>query len=363
MQTVAVVGAGLVGASLAFRLAQAGAKVILVERTDPAAGTTGASFAWTNANQKTPRPYFELNYAGMREHLRLREEFGAAPWLHQDGNLIWSSDSADLESRVNRLQDWGYTAEWRSASDVNELLEPDLLLPDPALPLAFFPEESWVDAPRLVQALIARARALGAETHFGQPVISAELVGGQLISITLSGRRRIAVDAIVNAAGPSAGDIAALLGRTLPMVPTSGLLVRLRVAAPAIRRVVHTPLVNIRPDSNGFILLHHDSIDRQLGDRTAIETDDPLVTELVERGRSVLSGLHRASPADARIGVRPYPRDGLSCAGAVSGINGYYEAVTHSGVTLGPLLGRLLAHEIVHGAVDPQLAPFRPDRF
>ncbi|HEX7102900.1 MAG TPA: hypothetical protein VF201_09680, partial [Nitrolancea sp.] len=66
---------------------------------------------------------------------------------------------------------------------------------------------------------------------------------------------------------------------------------------------------------------------------------------------------------DARIGVRPYPQDGRSCAGPVSAIHGYYEAVTHSGVTLGPLLGRLLAQTITNGQNDPLLAPFSPDRF
>jgi glycine/D-amino acid oxidase-like deaminating enzyme len=49
--------------------------------------------------------------------------------------------------------------------------------------------------------------------------------------------------------------------------------------------------------------------------------------------------------------------------GALSQIPGYYEAVTHSGVTLGPLVGRLLACEILAGEVDPLIAPFRPDRF
>ncbi len=57
------------------------------------------------------------------------------------------------------------------------------------------------------------------------------------------------------------------------------------------------------------------------------------------------------------------PEDGLPCVGAVAEIPGYYEAVTHSGVTLGPLLGRLLAREILAGEVDALISPFRPDRF
>jgi glycine/D-amino acid oxidase-like deaminating enzyme len=61
--------------------------------------------------------------------------------------------------------------------------------------------------------------------------------------------------------------------------------------------------------------------------------------------------------------MRPVPADGHSCVGALPEIPSYYEAVTHSGVTLGPLVGRLLAREILTGEVDPLIAPFRPDRF
>jgi glycine/D-amino acid oxidase-like deaminating enzyme len=66
---------------------------------------------------------------------------------------------------------------------------------------------------------------------------------------------------------------------------------------------------------------------------------------------------------EARYGMRPVPADGHSCVGKVSAIPGYYEAVTHSGVTLGPLIGRLLAREILTSEVDPLIAPFRADRF
>ena len=56
------------------------------------------------------------------------------------------------------------------------------------------------------------------------------------------------------------------------------------------------------------------------------------------------------------------PGDGLSAVGPLRGIDGYYAAFTHSGITLGPLLGRCVAAEIYGAAPDPLLAGFRPDR-
>ena len=70
---VLVIGAGIVGAAIAYRLAASGAAVTVVERSEPGRGTTATSFAWVNANRKTPRPYYDLNLAGMDEHRRLVE--------------------------------------------------------------------------------------------------------------------------------------------------------------------------------------------------------------------------------------------------------------------------------------------------
>jgi glycine/D-amino acid oxidase-like deaminating enzyme len=77
---VVVVGAGVIGAAVAFRLAQAGARVTVLEGADRVgAGTSGRSFAWTNSNGKTPREYHDLNVAGLQAHAALGGEFGSTP--------------------------------------------------------------------------------------------------------------------------------------------------------------------------------------------------------------------------------------------------------------------------------------------
>ncbi len=63
------------------------------------------------------------------------------------------------------------------------------------------------------------------------------------------------------------------------------------------------------------------------------------------------------------IAWRPVPVDGFPSVGRVDDLAGYYEAVTHSGITLGPIIGRLLTQEIIDGTVDTLIAPYRPSRF
>lgn len=344
---------------MAHRLSQGGVRVCIVDQAEPTSGTTSASFAWLNANNKTPREYFELNRAGMEEHRRLDDELPGASWLRPVGNLIWSTDPEDLARRIKRLRGWGYAAERLTARRVNEDLEPGVVFPGPDTPVAFFPEESWVDAPGLTRALVEAARRNGAETRFGVAVESVALDDRRVSGVRLAGGERVAADAVVNAAGAGADRVAATVGRKLPLDSKRGLLARVAVNGEPLRRLLHTPRVNLRPDGPGRMVLHSGTVDEKLG----TEPVGTLREDLLARAREVLPALQRAEALEDIVGIRPVPADGLSCVGAVPGLDGYYEAVTHSGVTLGPLVGRLLAREIREGEVDPLLAPFRPGRF
>jgi glycine/D-amino acid oxidase-like deaminating enzyme len=362
----AVVGAGIVGASVAYHLSEGGAEVVLIDGAEPGSGTTSTSFAWVNANNKLPRDYFELNLAGMHEHVRLRDELGGG-WLHPTGNLILPTEGEleNLEKRVERLRSWSYAAEMLPASTVNGRLEPQVVFPDPKSRVAHFPDESWVDAPALTDALVQAASSneaftLDRDTVHGIEVGVKGVTKGVTVSLENGGT--VHADAVVNATGADAAPVAGMVGRELPLDVFPGLLVRVTVPGEPLSHLLHTPHINLRPDGPGYILLHHDSIDEELTD-DFVGTEDPLCTELLGRALRVLPALEEAEVAEARFGLRPVPADGHSCVGGLSRLPGYYEAVTHSGVTLGPLVGRLLAREILTGEVDPLIAPFRPDRF
>ncbi|MGI8538414.1 MAG: NAD(P)/FAD-dependent oxidoreductase [Rubrobacteraceae bacterium] len=364
MAKTTVIGAGIVGASVAYFLSEKGASVVLLDASEPASGTTSTSFAWVNANNKTPKEYFDLNVAGMNEHIRLRDEFGGGAWLHETGNIIVAGEGNgdELSRRVERLRSWEYAAEMKTAAEANADLEPDISFPNPETPVAHFPDETWADAPRLALELVDSARKNGAETRFGEAVKSIETEEGRFAVHLESGGDYVEADIVVNAAGPKADVVADMVGRSLPLDVFFGLLVRVDAPENSIRRLIHTPTVNLRPDGDGYILLHHDSVDERLTDDFA-GVEDPLCRELLERATRLVPTLENASVVEARFGFRPVPGDGYSCVGAVPSVPGYYEAVTHSGVTLGPIVGRLLADEILDGKVDSLLAPFRPGRF
>jgi len=361
---IVVIGGGIVGASVAYRLVLAGAEVTLLEAGRLAGGTSSATFAWINSNDKTPLEYHRFNTAGMAEHARLRQEFGAAPWLHVDGNIEWADDSstsAALRSKVARLQEWGYDAELLPIDALREI-EPELVPPNGVTEFAFYPLEGYVDVPVLVGGLVRAAAKVGAKIRTECRVTEFAVERGHVRGVVTAGGERIKTDLVVNCAGRWTDQVAALARVRVPLAPTSGLLAISFPSPVGLRSLLHSHAVNFRPDGAGRILMRAGEFDRTVHEDTPVVPLPPACHQILERARRVLPGLAGTTLEVARVGVRPIPSDGYPLVGPMPGAPGMYVVCTHSGVTLGPLLGRLVADEVVRGVVDPRLRPFRPER-
>lgn len=356
-----VIGAGCVGANVAYRLAERGAAVTVLDAGAPGAGTSGASFAWTNSFNKTPRDYHELNVASMEEHAALAKELGGGGWLHQDGALAWEDGEAGiarLGQTADRLREWGYPVERISPRQAREI-EPDLRIAATAEQVIWTPGEGYVEVVPFIAALLVEARRRGARVVSGHRVAEVVVEGGRVRGVRTEGGERFAADSVVDCAGIAAGDVAALAGVGLPLDRVRGRLVYTAPVATTLRRPIHAPGCHFRPDGGGRIVLAegaHDQTWREGGEPWPPERSLAAVA-------AHLPALAAARVEATRVGMRPMPRDERPMVGALPGIDGFYVVVSHSGVTLGPLWGRVAAAEILDGALDPRLAPYRPARF
>jgi D-hydroxyproline dehydrogenase subunit beta len=367
----AVIGAGVLGACVAARLAEAGIGVTLLEQAQPGRAATRSSFAWLNANDKAPRAYHNLNHAGMRAWADLSASLGGAAWYRPAGNIEWAASAPGhrrLAARVRRLAGWGYPARLVGLAEAAEL-EPSLRLPAMVPQAAWFPGEGYLLTEPLVGQLVGLAAQHGATMLTGEPgrVTGLDAAG----AVRTAAGQLIPADAVVCCAGRWVPELTALAGAAspVPLVPWAepgaaapGLVVLAGpVEPPGPARVVHAPDVYLRPHAGG--LVHLEAPDAAVDLHTPEADLRRWADELLRRARRAVRGLAGAAVAGYRVCVRPMPADGQSIVGWLPGADGLYVAVTHSGVTLAAHLARLVTAELVSGTPAADLAPYRPGRF
>lgn len=350
MEKITIIGAGLIGAALAFQLARRGRDVTVVEAGLPAAMASGRSFGWINASFSLSEAHFALRFAGMAAHERLAR---ALPGLHRAGGCLWWEEAGEaLVATAARLEAAGYPLERLGRAAIARR-EPALTAPpEEAL---FFPTEGWVDAAALSRSLLAAsgARVLsGVRGHL-------RVAGGRVTGVETP-YGALAADQVVIAAGLGAPDLLAPLGLALPMLHRPGLLLR---SAPVGLRLAHIlagPEQEIRQEVDGRLLAPAAAFHQSdAGD----DLSDPLGQAGVALARiSALLGLQDLRLETVMQANRPVPGDGLPVLGAVAGVAGLWLSVMHSGVTLAAIAAEALAAEMTGQGILPEAAPFRPDR-
>ena len=359
---LAVVGLGVVGAAAVHAATRAGARVIGIDAGAAGAGTSGTSFAWLNACKKEPEMYHRLNAAGMAAHRELAAELGADGGHHAGGSLEWTEgDETELRARVERLAARGYPAEFIAREHALRL-EPGLAISESVREVAFYGADAWLDVPRLIRTLLATASDKGA-TIREQTAVRSVRRSGERAEALVTDAGEVTAGAMLFCLGPSTQAFLERLGLQLPVGRVPGLLAITSRPRVPLERVVHAPGVHLRPDAGGGLLLGADDLDGPVVEAASAAQRAEIAATMLERARRVFPAARDVRVVEHRVGVRPMPSDRHTIAGRLRGLDNAWVIATHSGVTLGALLGRLMTEEIVHGTPSPMLAPFRPERF
>ena len=165
---------------------------------------------------------------------------------------------------------------------------------------------------------------------------------------------------------PAVPKMAAQSGLAIDDGTPLALLVQTRPLAHPLRAVLNTPRVAVRPAPGGTFALDADWAAEEGVKRRAdggYEFDEAVVAALLAEAGRVMEGNPRLDVATIGVGGKPIPGDGEPVVGAFKAVAGYHVAFSHSGATLGLIVGELLAHEIATGTEHPMLATFRPERF
>ena len=242
-KNVAVIGAGIMGASIAWRLAERGVHVTLIDKSQPGGGASSHSFAWINAGAKEPIGYHNLN----RRSLEMWPRFAANIGDHGDpdsvglrwgGKVSWESDPVAAEglvARVRQLQSWGYPTRLIDADEMNRL-EPALSV-GPVAAAEHSPNEGQVEPQMVVDACLRRLQEMGCEVHVDTEVQGFERSGdGQIRGLVTASESRT-MDAVVIATGTDTTRLAALAGVNVPQAESPGVVIRTNPLPPLLLNV------------------------------------------------------------------------------------------------------------------------------
>ncbi|KAL1894259.1 hypothetical protein Sste5346_006046 [Sporothrix stenoceras] len=367
---IVVVGAGIVGASIAWHLAA-------VENADnvtivaPSAGIGGIatpnSFAWINANRGNARPYYELRRRSMSRWRQLTTEVpGLSDLIRWTGAIQWNGSVEEQTAFIEEHTSWGYSLKKITNDEISEL-EPNLADTADIRPASGWavrvPDEGSVEPALAAQLFIEEAKKKGANVVAGT-VSKLLSTDGKVTGLVLEDGTKIDTDHVVLAAGLGSVPLCASVGVTLPAYPRPGLLAHTKpISKRLLNGIVLSSGPHLRQTTEGRIIIGADFAGGTVGSSTPAEQKEAALA-LVDKAKTLFR------PEDAAlleldfytVGERPQPKDGLPIVDA-SVVPGLAVAVMHSGVTLAAVVGELLAKAVVtNEAIGPILAAYNINR-
>ena len=370
---IAVIGAGIVGSSIAYNLVKRGARVTLIDRSTVGGATSRGTFAWINATwAKQPRHYHAFNQSGIAAWQRLQAELNLE--VKWGGSLEWFESEARqgrLASDILEQQLWGEPAKMVDLSEA-QMLEP-LANFRGATEVAYSPRDGAVDATRASQRLVSAAERLGLRLRDNCSVNRVrEGVGGLAVLETDCGE--IVVDKYVLATGANQQATLNLAGIDIPQRTTPGVVVITKPVPKLLNTIFVAPGVHIHQRGDGRLVLGEQEgppeTEAHAKRLSAHPTRFPSTalaqqhaSRLLETARHFLPSLPTdIALEEVLIGWRPLPLDGHPVLGVSPTQPKSYIAIMHSGVSLAPIVGELVSQELITGVPSSVLEPYRPNR-
>jgi glycine/D-amino acid oxidase-like deaminating enzyme len=354
---VIVIGAGIMGSSIAYHMAKRGAQVTLLEKEGPAAGTTRNSFAWLDAGGKSPRSYYELNLAGIMGWRRLELEIGSDLPVQWGGNVSWgpADQVASRRERLTRLQAWGYPVREVDADEIAKLV-PGVVTGEVGFG-EFSDLEGTVDPVVAATVLVAKAKEHGTNVIYPCEITGLDLGSDQVRGVQTT-KGKFEADYFIIAAGNGSPRIAAMAGFDVPLIESKGILAHSKPLPRVLNRVLTPANGDIKQNFDGRIVTGYDT--HESGNRVP---DMALGREYLDTVAKYLPAAGKAELDYMTLGYRVMPKDGHPIFDRAPKYPNLYVAAQHSGMTCAPIAGQLVSMEVLDQVNVDMLAPYRLSRF
>jgi glycine/D-amino acid oxidase-like deaminating enzyme len=281
--------------------------------------------------------------------------------------MEWASTeegAAELRSRAEQLHAWGYPCQILTGAQMSNI-EPSLT-PKQVTTAIYSELDGMVEPTLASEALVRVAATYGAVVKLETEVTDLSIDSNS--SSVFAGSEQIDADVVVLSGGVDNTLLGEMAGITIPQQESPGVVIRTN---PIMNRllanvsVVYAPSLEAgRPEIHMRQCLDGSAMIGE-GSQESLARDDTQehANELLSRAAEYLPGLKGALAVPVAVGYRPMPLDGFPVIGFSSKAPNVYLAVTHSGVTLAPLISQLATMEIMDGAKVELLNDYRPSRF
>jgi len=361
---IIIIGAGIIGASCAFRLSDRGFKVVILEaQIAPAMGSTGRSAAGVRV-QFTEEVNIRLSWESIKEYQHFEDLFGEDAGYRPIGYLLLvSPERLAVHLDGVRLQEHiGVPVQVLSTEEAQQLVQFD---PTDIACATFGPADGIVDPHLVTLTYLKLAKERGTTLYLETPLARAERVGNAWQVETLKGT--FEADYLVNAAGSWAGEVAARAGLEVPIQP-----VRRIVYATAPTPWYHSYPLTIDLQSGFYlrsegkrILFGRSNPNEPPGFTEGIDWDWLEPTLQVGVARFPWLEVIRLDHHACWWGYYEVTPDHNPILGRLPSIENWINAAGFSGhgVQQAPMVGKLIAEEIISGKANSvNIDPLRIDR-
>jgi len=374
---VVIIGAGIIGSSIAYHLSQEKLRVILLERGDIASGSSGACDGLVFLQSKRAGVHLELAIESRRRFSLLSRELPVPIEYKETGGMVvieTEEEMAAMQSFVKHQRAGGLEVSLVD-SDRAHQLEP--YLADHILGATHSPLDGQVNPIALTIGFALGAKARGVRVVTGTTVQGIDLKAGKVAAVeTNAGCFK--TDIVINAAGAHAAEIGKMVGVSIPIKPRRGQILVTEVCPSIVRHCMISAKyiaakydpgiasangegISIEQTQNGNFLLGSTREFVGFEKRTTAAG----LQRIAAKTACLIPALEDVNVIRAFAGLRPYTPDGLPILGPVEEVPGFFMAAGHEGdgIALAPITGELIAQMIARGESDISLEDFRLDRF
>jgi glycine/D-amino acid oxidase-like deaminating enzyme len=353
---VIVIGAGVIGCSIAYHLGVRGMDVAVLDSGNICSGASSANLGLVWVQEKEPSSYMELNMMGVQMHSKMAPKYDEDVGFRMPGGIVLCLTDKDLERSMKTYErlkkdSKSYMACFLNPREVREL-EP--YVSNKIVGGFYSPHDGHIDPLRLTHQLAVLAKRAGVRFILETKAINILNKDGMVTGLH-TGAGDIVAKNVVIAAGTGSSSLANPLGINLPLRFDRGQI----LVTGAIKQILHHPTEDIRQTVNGNILMGTTHEEAGLDNSTTTDAAVRIATNALNS----IPILKDVPILRQFSGIRPMPIDKRPFLGSVKSMEGLYIAVSHSGITLSILHGKVISDLVVDGMTDIPISDYDPERF